>query len=120
MGFVKTKYENLDDDWPDIQYFMTSYADNTDGGLFGKKAGGLTDEFYSAVYEELLYKDAFNIITLLLRPKSRGRILLKDKHPNSHVLIYPNYYDDPQDMRVMVSYDLELTFTLVDRACPHY
>lgn len=103
MGFVNTKYQNASEDWPDIQYFFASYADNTDGGLFGKRAAGLTDEFYSAVFEDLLYQDAFNIIILLLRPKSRGRILLKNKHPLSHVLIYPNYYDDPDDLKVVVS-----------------
>ncbi|XP_972175.3 glucose dehydrogenase [FAD, quinone] [Tribolium castaneum] len=111
IGFVKTKYEDQDDDWPDIQYFVTAYADNTDGGLFGKKAAGLTDEFYSAVYEEVLYKDAFNVIILLLRPKSRGRLFLKDANINSHVVIYPNYFDDPQDMQVLIegakiAYDL--------------
>lgn len=103
MGFVKTKYENQSDDWPDIQFFLTSFSDNTDGGIVGKRAAGITDECYSAVYEEILYKESFNIITLLLKPRSRGRIMLKDKNPNSKVLIYPNYFDDPQDLRVMVS-----------------
>jgi hypothetical protein len=27
---------------------------------------------------------------------------LKDANINSHVLIYPNYFEDPQDLRVMV------------------
>ncbi|KAJ8931347.1 hypothetical protein NQ314_015756, partial [Rhamnusium bicolor] len=90
------------DDWPDIQFFLTAYADNTDGGMFGKKAAGITDEYYTAVYEEILYKEAFNILCLLLRPKSRGRIMLKDKSPYTKVLIYPNYFDDPQDLNVMV------------------
>lgn len=103
MGFVKTKYANQSDDWPDIQFFFTSYADNTDGGLFGKKAVGLTDDYYAAVYEEILYKEAFNVITLLMRPQSKGYLKLKDKDPNSKVLIYPNYYTEPIDMKIMVS-----------------
>nr|CAH7751445.1 unnamed protein product [Callosobruchus chinensis] len=102
MGFVSTKYQDEDEDWPDIQYFITAYADSTDGGLFSKRAIGLTDEYYSAVYEEILYKEAFNIITLLMRPKSKGRLRLKDNNPNSKILIYPNYYSDPQDIKVMV------------------
>lgn len=103
MGFVKTKYANQSDDYPDIQFFFTSYADNTDGGLFSKKAVGLTDEYYTAVYEEILYEEAFNVITLLMRPRSRGYLKLKDKNPNSKVLIYPNYYNDPLDVQIMVS-----------------
>lgn len=103
MGFVKTKYANQLDDFPDVQFFFTSYADNTDGGLFGKKAVGLSDDYYSAVYEEILYKESFNVITLLMRPQSRGYLKLKDRDPYSKVLIYPNYYDDPIDMKIMVS-----------------
>ncbi|KAJ8958473.1 hypothetical protein NQ318_002265 [Aromia moschata] len=102
MGFAKTKYENQSDDWPDVQFFLASYADNTDGGMFSKRAEGITDEYYSAVYENILYKDSFNVITLLLRPQSRGRIMLKDKNPHSKVVIYPNYYKDPRDLEVMV------------------
>ncbi|VEN57080.1 unnamed protein product [Callosobruchus maculatus] len=102
MGFVSTKYQDEEEDWPDIQYFITAYADSTDGGLFSKRAIGLTDEYYSAVYEEILYKEAFNIVTLLMRPRSKGRLRLKDNNPHSKILIYPNYYSDPQDIKVMV------------------
>ncbi|CAH2007533.1 unnamed protein product [Acanthoscelides obtectus] len=102
MGFVNTKYQDEKEDWPDIQYFITAYADSTDGGLFSKRAVGLTDEYYSAIYEDIIYKEAFNILTLLLRPKSRGRLRLKDKNPHSKILIYPNYYHDPRDIKVMV------------------
>lgn len=104
MGFVKTKFQNQSDDWPDIQLFMASYSDNTDGGLFSKRATGLTDSFYAAVYEDILYHEAFNLMPLLLRPRSRGKILLKDKHHKSHPLIYPNYYSDPYDIAVLVRF----------------
>lgn len=103
MGFAKTKYANMSDDWPDVQFFFASYADSTDGGLFGKKAVGLTDEFYTSVYEEIIYKEAFNVITLLMRPESKGYLKLKDKNPTSKVLIYPNYFEDPIDLKIMVS-----------------
>ncbi|KAL3271313.1 hypothetical protein HHI36_021802 [Cryptolaemus montrouzieri] len=102
MGFVNSKYQNYSDDWPDIQYFLASYADNTDGGLFSKRATGITDDVYSAVFEEILYKDSFSVIILLLRPKSRGKLLLKDKNPLSHIRIFPNYYADPYDLDVVV------------------
>lgn len=102
MAFVSTKYQNYSDDWPDIQFFFASYADNTDGGLFGRRATGITDEVYTAVYEEILYQDAFNIIPLLMRPRSTGKLLLKDKNPQSKILIYPNYYNDPYDLAVIV------------------
>ncbi|KAF5286211.1 hypothetical protein FQA39_LY16381 [Lamprigera yunnana] len=102
MGFVNTKYANASEDWPDIQIFLASYSDNTDGGLFSKRITGLTDTFYSTVYEDFLYQNAFNLMPLLLRPKSRGQILLKDSDSKSHPLIFPNYYFDPHDLNVMV------------------
>ncbi|KAF5272018.1 hypothetical protein FQR65_LT04999 [Abscondita terminalis] len=70
MGFVNTKFANASDDWPDIQMFGTSYSDNTDGGLFSKRLTGLSATLYSAVYEDLLYQDAFNFMPLLMSPKA--------------------------------------------------
>lgn len=101
MGFACTKYAE-DQNWPDVQFFFGPYADSSDGGLFSKKASGLKDDVYTAVYEENLYKESFSILTLLMRPNSRGRVLLKDKNPDSQVLIYPNYFDDPQDVKILV------------------
>nr|CAD7392754.1 unnamed protein product [Timema cristinae] len=102
MGFINSKYNNDSLDWPDIQLFLASYADNTDGGLFGKRDNGLTDEYYAAVYEPILYKDAFSILPLLMRPRSRGKIRLQSSDPNKYPLIYPNYFEDPHDLDVLI------------------
>lgn len=102
MAFINTKYQDPQLDRPDVQLFMASFADNSDGGLFGKRGSGMSDEYYAEVYEKILFKDAFMILPLLMRPKSRGEILLRDTNPRSHPLIYPNYFDHPDDIRVMV------------------
>lgn len=103
MGFVCTKFQNCSEDWPDVQLFLASYADSTDGGLFSKRAAGLTDDYYTAVYEEIVYQEAYTIMPLLLRPLSRGRILLRDSNPKSHPVIVPNYFAHPHDLEVLVS-----------------
>ncbi|CAG2056722.1 unnamed protein product [Timema podura] len=102
--FLHFRYNNDSLDWPDIQLFLASYADNTDGGLFGKRDNGLTDEYYAAVYEPILYKDAFSILPLLMRPRSRGKIRLQSSDPNKYPLIYPNYFEDPHDLDVLYLY----------------
>lgn len=102
MAFINTKYQDPQLDRPDVQLFMASFADNSDGGLFGKRGSGMSDEYYAEVYEKILFKDAFMILPLLMRPKSRGEILLRDTNPRSHPLIYPNYFDHPDDIKVMV------------------
>lgn len=96
------RYSNPSDDWPDIQLFLASYADNTDGGVFGKRDSGLTDEYYASCYENILYRDSYSVLPLLMRPKSRGKIRLKSSDPNDPPLIYPNYFDHPDDIKVLV------------------
>lgn len=106
MSSPHRRYANETEDWPDIQLFLASYADNTDGGVFGKRDNGLTDEYYAAMYEPILYRDSYSVMPLLLRPKSRGRIRLKNANPFEHPLIYPNYFQHPDDIEVLVSMDV--------------
>lgn len=92
LGFVKTKYANASEDWPDIQYHFVSGATNSDDGTQLKKVHGLTDSFYNRMYKSLENKDVFSIIPLLLRPKSKGSIRLRSRNPFDYPLIYPNYF----------------------------
>jgi choline dehydrogenase-like flavoprotein len=105
MGFVNSKYQDPKEDRPDIQYFLASFADSSDGGMFGKRASGMSDDYYAEVYEQVLFKDAVLVLPLLLRPKSRGKILLRDANPRSHPIIIPNYYEHPRDLEIMVKID---------------
>lgn len=36
VGFITTKYGNQTDDWPDIEFMLTSSATNSDGGMTQK------------------------------------------------------------------------------------
>ncbi|KAK9308522.1 hypothetical protein QLX08_001512 [Tetragonisca angustula] len=101
MGFVNTKYANKSEDYPDIQLFLSSMADNTDGGLFGKRDCNLSDDFYGGMFENILYQDSYMIIPLLLRPRSRGYVKLRSKNVNEPPIIVPNYFDDPHDLDVL-------------------
>ncbi|XP_068623824.1 uncharacterized protein [Battus philenor] len=102
MAFVNTKYQDPNEDYPDIQLFIAPTADNMDGGLFGKRANGLTDETYAELYEDILFEPSFSIIPLLLRPRSRGYIKLKDSNPYTPPRIYPNYFQDPMDLKILI------------------
>lgn len=96
---------------------MASYGDNTDGGIFGKRDSGLSDEYYATCYEQVLYQDSYSILPLLMRPKSRGTIRLKSSNPTDPPLIDPNYFSHPDDVKVLVEgakfgYMLSLTPTM--------
>lgn len=81
---------------------MSSAADNTDGGLIGKRGSGLSDQTYFSVFEKILFNETYSVMPVLLRPKSRGFIKLRDKNPNRHPVIVPNYFDDPHDLDILV------------------
>lgn len=49
-------------------------------------------------------KDKFTmfVYTTLLKPKSKGKIILKSKNPFDHPLIYANYFDHPEDIETVI------------------
>ncbi|XP_014247170.1 glucose dehydrogenase [FAD, quinone] [Cimex lectularius] len=101
VAFITTKYGNKSDDWPDIEFMLTSASTNSDGGSNVKRAHCLTDEFYNEVFGEINNKDVFGVFPMMLRPKSRGRIKLKSSNPLHYPLIYHNYLTHPEDVAVL-------------------
>ena len=102
LAFVNTKYANASDDWPDIEFHFVSGSTNSDGGRQLRKAHGLTDAFYNTVFDPIANKDVWSVIPVLLRPRSKGVIQLRSGNPLDYPLIYPNYFFDPQDMKVLI------------------
>lgn len=103
MAFINSKYQNPHEDWPDIQLFLAAYSDVSDGGIFGRRGGGISLQYFADVYEPVVYKDSYMIIPLLMRPLSRGRILLSSSDPKEYPMIFANYFDHPHDLDVLVS-----------------
>ncbi|XP_076623946.1 glucose dehydrogenase [FAD, quinone] [Colletes latitarsis] len=101
VGFISTKYANQSDDWPDIEFMLTSSSTNSDGGTHVKNAHGLTDEFYNEVFGKINNRDVFGVFPMMLRPKSRGFIKLRSKNPLDYPLMYHNYLTHPDDVGVL-------------------
>lgn len=99
VAFINTKYANRSDDWPDMNFLMTSASMFSDQSV--KTAHGLKPEFYNDMYGELLNKDAFSILPMILRPKSRGFIKLRSRNPLDYPLLFHNYLTHPEDIAVM-------------------
>lgn len=113
MAFVNTRY-NDDPEWPDVQLFLAPTGDNGDGGLFNRRNNGITDEYYDSVFKDVLYKDSYTVAPLLLRPKSKGTIRLRNSNPESHPIIQPNYLHEDIDVAVLregakIGYELSKT-----------
>lgn len=63
---------------------------------------GFTDEFFQDVFSNIADVPAFGVVPVLLRAKSRGRIKLKSRSPFAWPSMQPNYFDHPDDMKVMI------------------
>lgn len=102
LGFLRSKFVNQSDDWPDIQIHLLSGSLNSDAGAIFRRAQGVSNEFYDSVYRPMDQQDSFSFYPVLLHPKSRGFIKLKTLDPTDPPLIDPRYFSHPDDIRVMV------------------
>lgn len=99
VGFLNTKYANQSDDWPDINFMLTSaslYSDQQ-----AKIAHGLKKEYFDETFGDLVGSDTISILPMILRPKSRGFIKLHSRNPLRYPLLYHNYLTHPDDVNVM-------------------
>lgn len=101
VAFVNTPYANHSMDWPDIQFHMAPASLNSDNGDQVKKVLGLKDSLYNEVFAPIASKDAWTIIPLLLRPRSKGTIRLHSKNPFHNPIIDTNYFNDPLDVATL-------------------
>lgn len=78
------------------------------GALTGDSSGslraqlGLSDDFERQVFAAHKGVDAFSIVPVLLKPKSRGRVSLRSTDPRAPPLLEANYYEHPEDLEAMV------------------
>lgn len=90
------------DGYPDIELLQTN------GGMHSldifPRIFGLKPSIYDAMFRqmEIGHMDGFMIYPMVLRPKSRGRIKLKSKHPLVYPLIYSGYLTHPYDVDISV------------------
>lgn len=79
------------------------------GALSGDLSGtmrnmlGITKEFFEKVYDGIIGKDAFGLVPVIMRPKSRGRIQLKSANIFHWPKMDPNYFDHKDDLETLVA-----------------
>lgn len=88
--------------YPDIELVLGS------GSLTGDTSGsmrellGLTQQFDNEVFADYKGRDGFSIVPVLMRPKSRGRVMLRNSNPFAFPKLYANYYSRQEDVDTMV------------------
>lgn len=103
LVFLDMENERNLDAWPDIELLQIAapvyafdmlrdnfnFRDDLVDGMFGEAAAK--------------QQNAFMVFPMVLRPKSRGRIMLKNKNPMVYPRIYANYFTDPEGYDIKVS-----------------
>lgn len=103
--FLDMENERDMDAWPDIEllqvaapvYSLDLLRDNFN----------FRDDLYERMFGDAAatQPNAFMVFPMVLRPKSRGRIMLRSKNPKAYPRIYSGYFTDPEgyDMKVSVN-----------------
>lgn len=102
ISFYDLDHPEDPDGWPDIELFLVGGSMSSNPAI--SRAFGLKPSIYDALFKEIEDKnlDAFMIFPMILRPKSRGRVMLKSNSPFKFPLIYANYFDHPYDVDISV------------------
>ncbi|XP_023952473.2 glucose dehydrogenase [FAD, quinone] [Bicyclus anynana] len=99
MSFINT---NNDSDYPDIQFHHTYFTKNDNFVLKPYLFGvGYSDEIVQAIEALNKKQDMLGIYPTLLKPKSRGEILLS-KSDLSKPIIKTNYFQHPDDLVTLI------------------
>lgn len=94
-GFIRTA-EAL---YPDIQITFGSLPVHSTKNLHDYMENtGFNENIIKSLVESNLKNFTFFAWPTLLRPKSRGRVLLRSRNPYDFPLIYPGYFSDEDDI----------------------
>lgn len=99
-GFLKTNENNTS--YPDIQFqFYTLPANSQEPWKFFEKLG-LNEEIQNSYSSMNTDFDLVQIYVTLLKPVSKGKIMLNSKNASDKPLIYANYLENEADIDTLV------------------
>jgi choline dehydrogenase len=96
IAFLDTRNPRSKDGNPDIE--IAFFAAGIPSEITFYKMLGYTDEFYNAVFKQIQGVHTFTLMTVVLQPKSRGRIMLKSANPHDSPLIHLDLFQNPEDL----------------------
>lgn len=105
LVFLDLENQNDMDAWPDIELLQIG------GSIYAfdvlRDNFNFRDDLINSMFGNLIahQTNAFMVFPMVLRPKSRGRIMLRNKNPFTYPKIYSNYFTDPEgyDLKVSVN-----------------
>ncbi|XP_038217473.1 glucose dehydrogenase [FAD, quinone]-like [Zerene cesonia] len=95
---LKDKYNKTA--WPDLELLFIGGGLNSDPLL--PRNFNFDEKIYSETYSPLGKDDVFMIFPMLMRPKSKGRVMLQSRNPKVHPTLVPNYFEYQEDLQKIV------------------
>ncbi|KAJ0173023.1 hypothetical protein K1T71_011199 [Dendrolimus kikuchii] len=86
--------------WPDMELLFIAGGLNSDPLL--PRNFNFDDQIYADTYGSLGKADTFMVFPMLMRPKSKGRVMLKSRNPKAHPMLIPNYFEYEEDLQKIV------------------
>ncbi|KAF0293333.1 Glucose dehydrogenase [FAD, quinone] [Amphibalanus amphitrite] len=87
-------------DWPDVQLLFYPLQLASDGGIIFRDFLSLSNKLWSQ-FSPNKFRSGFRIVPINLRPRSRGRVLLRSRNPFQDPAIQLRLFDDPWDVAVL-------------------
>lgn len=100
LGFFRTKYSTGSK--PDIQFMVMPLGITEDRGIYLRKLFSIKDEVWEKYFGLLNKNITMTILPVLLHPKSKGSVKLKDSKFSSELLINPNYLSHRDDINSLI------------------
>ncbi|KAL4716390.1 hypothetical protein ACJJTC_006752 [Scirpophaga incertulas] len=101
VGYIKTDLSEDLEAVPDIELISMGGSMTSDGGGAFRKSFKISDKIYQSSFGSLNGQDTWSAVPVLLNPKSKGHLELRDTNPLSHPKMYGNYLTDPKDMATL-------------------
>ncbi|XP_077292861.1 glucose dehydrogenase [FAD, quinone]-like [Arctopsyche grandis] len=102
LGFIKTNVSEETADHPDVELIFLPGGIISDASNAVRKGFRITDQFYKSVYGDVVEKECWTMFPMLLTPKSKGYLKLKDRNPFHWPKFYYDYFSDERDLRALV------------------
>ncbi|CAG5044474.1 unnamed protein product [Parnassius apollo] len=99
---------------PEVQFHYVVFPPHLANLLDLHAKHGLNNDIHRK-FEELNENNiVIMIYNVLLKPKSTGRLILNSTNPYDHPLIFANYFQEPEDLKVLIRNAKEFILTLND------
>ena len=101
IAFLRTRYANSSVA-PDIEIQFSSWSLTSDGGITAFNIFNMRPDFIFRMLTPFFGRESISFSTMLMHPRSKGTVRLKDSNPYTKPLIDLNSLSDPYDVKVLI------------------